>query len=344
MVLTLMRMIPDDVHMEAHGKTQNISPFFRAFPVFPWLFIMIGPQVRAIHLLDCPVQNTECSIRLGDGRRLGYAEYGDPQGRPLFYCHGFPASRLEAALLDSAARRRGVRVIAADRPGSGLSDFQPGRRIRDWPNDVIELADALGINRFAMVGVSGGGPYALACARYIPQRLTAVGVVCGLGQVGEPWALREMLWNRRLAFVLARRFPSLLKLFYAVFFGPLLKRQPDAILSMIARTPSTADRQVLVRADVGRVLLASIRESVRTGPCGILHELPLYTHPWGFRPEEINIVVELWHGEADPIVPVAHTRALLKRLAHAHSVILPGEGHFSLPINHMDGILRALAR
>lgn len=246
-------------------------------------------------------------------------------------------------MLDSAARRHGVRVIAPDRPGCGLSDFQPGRRIRDWPNDVIELADALGIDRFAMVGVSGGGPYALVCARYIPQRLTAVGVVCGLGPVGESWALREMLWNRRLAFVLARRFPSLLKRFYAVFFGPLLRWQPAAILSMIARTPAMADRQVLERADVGCVLLASIRESVRTGPFGILYELPLYTHPWDFRPEEIDIAVELWHGEADPIVPVAHTRALLERLAHSRSVILPGEGHFSLPINHMDEILRALA-
>jgi pimeloyl-ACP methyl ester carboxylesterase len=293
--------------------------------------------------LGRPVQNSECSIRLGDGRRLEYAEYGDPRGRPLFYCHGFPASRLEAALLDSAARRRGVRVIAADRPGCGLSDFQPRRRIRDWPNDVIELADVLGIDRFAMVGVSGGGPYALACARYIPRRLTAVGVVCGLGPVGESWALRDMLWNRRLVFVLARRWPSLLKLVHAVFFGPLLKRWPDAILSMIARTPATKDRQVLVRADIRRALLASMRESVRRGPCGILHELPLYTHPWDFRPEEIDIVVHLWHGEADPVVPVAHTRALLKRLSHTRPLILPGEGHFSLPVNHMDGILRALA-
>lgn len=289
------------------------------------------------------VQNTECSIHLGDGRRLGYAEFGDPQGRPLLYCHGFPASRLEAALLEPAACALGVRVIAADRPGCGLSDFQSGRRIRDWPDDVIELADALGIDRFAMVGVSGGGPYALACARYIPERLRAVGVVCGLGPLAESWALRDMLWTRRLAFMLARRAPWSLRLIQAGLFGPLLRRRPEMILSMIARTPVIADRRVLLRADVGRVLLASIRESVHTGARGILYELPLYTRTWGFRPEEIDIAVDLWHGEADPIVPVTHTRKLLGRLAHVRPVILPGEGHFSLPINHMGSILRALA-
>ena len=131
------------------------------------------------------MRKTDGRIRLADGRRLGYAEYGDPEGKPLFYCHGFPASRLEAALLDPSARKAGVRVVAADRPGCGLSDFQPDRRIGDWPGDVVELAGALGIDRFAVVGVSGGGPYALACARKIPQRLTAAAVVCGLGPVGE---------------------------------------------------------------------------------------------------------------------------------------------------------------
>jgi pimeloyl-ACP methyl ester carboxylesterase len=288
------------------------------------------------------VQSSDCSIRLNDGRRLGYAEFGDPGGRPLFYCHGFPASRLEAALLDPAARRCGVRVVAADRPGFGLSDFQAGRRIRNWPDDVAALADVLGIDRFAIVGVSGGGPYALACARFIPRRLTAVGVVCGLGPVGEPWALRDMLWSRRLVFVLARRAPWLLSLVHRDLFAPLLRRRPDAILSMISRASVAADRRVLARTDVGRALLASIREAVRAGPDGMRHELQLYTRAWGFRPEEIDVTVDLWHGETDPIVPVAHTRVLLGRLAHVRCVILPGEGHFSLPIIHMHAILRDL--
>lgn len=289
------------------------------------------------------MQKTDCSVCLGDGRRLGYAEYGEPEGKPLFYCHGFPASRFEAALLDPAARKARLRVVAADRPGCGLSDFHPGRRIGDWPDDVVELADALGIDRFGIVGVSGGAPYALACARKIPHRLTAVGVVCGLGPVSESRALRDMLWSRRLVFSLARHAPWLLRLGYAAVFEYLLRRRPTTILSMIARTPVLADRRVLQRPEVRRALLASIQESVREGSRGILYELSLYTREWDFRPEEITLTVDLWHGGMDPVVPVGHARALLKQLPRARPVILPGEGHFSLPIDHMESILLALS-
>jgi pimeloyl-ACP methyl ester carboxylesterase len=288
------------------------------------------------------MQKTDGRIYLGDGRRLAYAEYGDPQGKPLFYCHGFPASRFEAALLDPAARKAQVRIVAADRPGCGLSDFQPHRQIGDWPGDVVELADALGIDRFAIVGVSGGGPYALACARKIPQRLTAVGVVCGLGPVNESRALRDMLWSRRLVFSLARRTPWLLRLSYAAVLRPLLRRRPTAILSIIERTPVLPDRRVLERPETRRVLLASIQEAFRGGSRGILYELSLYTREWDFRPQEIALTVDLWHGEADPIVPVVHARILAKQLPRVRPVILPGEGHFSLPIIHMERILRAL--
>jgi pimeloyl-ACP methyl ester carboxylesterase len=288
------------------------------------------------------MQKTDCRIRLADGRRLGYAEYGDPEGKPIFYCHGFPASRLEAALLDAAARKTRVRVVAADRPGYGLSDFQPRRRIGDWPGDVVELADALGINRFSIVGVSGGGPYALACARKIPQRLAAAAVICGLGPVTEPWATRDMEWNRRLIFSVARRTPWLLRVLYGAVFDPVLHWHPATILSVISRTPVLPDRAVLERPDVRQALLASILESVREGPGGILHELSLYTHDWDFRPEEIAMTVDLWHGDADPVVPVVHARRLAERLPRLQPVILSGEGHFSLPINHMEGILSAL--
>ena len=288
------------------------------------------------------MHNTDSQFVLYDGRRLGYAQFGDLQGNPLFYCHGFPASRLEAALIDAAAKRCRVRVVAADRPGFGLSDYQPGRRIGDWPNDVVELADVLGIDRFAIVGVSGGGPYALACACRIPRRLVAVGVVCGLGPMSESWALRGMFWSRRLVFTLARRAPALLKLVHGFVFDPLLRRHPEVILSMILRTPVAADRRVLQRPDVGTTLLASIQESVREGPRGILHDLLLYTQAWDFQPQEIDLAVDLWHGEADPIVPVAHTRALVRQLPKARAVFLPREGHFSLPLDHMENILRTL--
>jgi len=117
--------------------------------------------------------NTECrEITLRDGRMLAYAEYGSPKGLPIIHCHGTPSSRVEGDLTfsDTLAAELGVRIIVPDRPGMGRSDFQPNRCIVDWPNDVLELASALGLETFAVLGSSGGAPYAAACAALIPTR------------------------------------------------------------------------------------------------------------------------------------------------------------------------------
>ena len=118
-------------------------------------------------------------IKLKDGRALGYAEYGAPEGKPIFYFHGFPGSRLDWMLSDSdnSANELNARIIAVDRPGMGLSDFKRDRKILDWPDDVVELADILQIERFSVLGISGGGPYTFACAFKIPERLTRTAIV-----------------------------------------------------------------------------------------------------------------------------------------------------------------------
>jgi pimeloyl-ACP methyl ester carboxylesterase len=123
------------------------------------------------------------TIQLHDGRTLGYAEYGSSHGKTIFYFHGHPGSRFEARFLAEQTVQYGVRLIGVDRPGMGLSSFKRGRRILDWPDDAAELADSLQIEHFAVVGFSGGGPYALACAHKIPQRLTACGIISGVGHI-----------------------------------------------------------------------------------------------------------------------------------------------------------------
>jgi pimeloyl-ACP methyl ester carboxylesterase len=123
------------------------------------------------------------NLSLSDGRKLGFAEFGEMQGKPVFYFHGFPGSRLEARLAEKISRDSHIRFIGIDRPGFGVSGFKPKRTLLDWPDDVIELADALGIDRFSTLGVSGGGPFAAACAHQIPDRLISVGIVCGMGPV-----------------------------------------------------------------------------------------------------------------------------------------------------------------
>jgi pimeloyl-ACP methyl ester carboxylesterase len=281
-------------------------------------------------------------VRLPDGRRLGYAEFGDPLGRPVLYFHGFPASRLEARLAHEAALRTGVRLVAADRPGSGLSDFLPERTLSDWPVDVTSLAESLGLGRFAILGVSGGGPYAAACACLMPQRLTAVGIVGGLGPLAKAKAGREMQPAARFSFFLARRAPKMTGILYRGMVVPFFRFLPAIPLALLSAGAPPRDREVLQRPGVKRVLLASLAEAFRQGGRGAVQELLLYSRPWGFDPAAIRARVEFWHGERDATVPVSMGRNLAAIIPGCKATFLPEEGHFSLPVDHAEEILRAL--
>lgn len=282
------------------------------------------------------------TLRLEDGRLLGYARYGDPEGRPVFYFHGFPGSRLEARLADRVAARLGVHLIAVDRPGFGLSDFKPRRTIFEWPDDVVKIADALGINRFATIGVSGGGPYAAACALRIPQRLTAVGIVCGLSPLDTLESTDQIIRQNHLTFFLGRRLPwlariSLWRIAYQV------RRNPEGILArMIAGLPDP-DKAVLARPEVKTTMEENVVEAFRSGSRGAACELLLYTRPWGFLLKDIATRIDLWHGEQDASVPPTMGRYQACTIPDCHAIFCPDEGHFSLVINHMEEILRRFA-
>ena len=125
--------------------------------------------------------NFDRTIKLKDGRTLGYIDIGNKEATPIFHFHGYPGSRLEALLLADRDIINSIRIISVERPGMGLSDFKKGRTLLDWPDDVVELADALKIDKFAVEGISGGGPYAAACAYKIPERLISCGIISGLG-------------------------------------------------------------------------------------------------------------------------------------------------------------------
>jgi pimeloyl-ACP methyl ester carboxylesterase len=281
------------------------------------------------------------TYRLQDGRLLGYAEFGDPLGRPVFYFHGLPGSRLEAAFMDEPARKWGLRIIAPDRPGFGLSDFQPRRTIKDWPTDIAALADDLGLDRFAVVGNSGGGPYAAACARYLPRRLRGAVLVCSLGPLDPPESLSKLPPWPRFVFAIARRSPHLLALFvHTTIF--CLRRCPEPVLGLMAWRASPADRTVLTRAEGRRLLGQSFREAIRQGEQGGILELQLLTRPWGFRLEEIATEVTLWYGGQDRTVPPWLCAAQAAAIPRCRGHFLPEEGHFSLPANHMEEILKIL--
>jgi len=279
-------------------------------------------------------------IRLRDGRLLGYGEFGDPAGKPLFFFHGFPGSRLEAQLGRDAAARKGVRIVAPDRPGMGLSDFKPGRRIADWPDDVVELADALGIERFAVAGVSGGGPYAAVCALRIPDRLTGVGIISGVGPFDVPGAAAQMNRMNQLLFGLARRAPSLAAV--PIWLeGLVVRRFPERAMQLMERALPECDRAILARPEVHSLMIADVTEAFRSGSRGAVWELGLYSRAWGFRLEDITVPVHLWQGDADTNVPVAMGRYQASVIPTCHATFYPGEGHF-LVVDRIEEMLDAL--
>src|SRR5580658_10177759 len=143
-----------------------------------------------------PQQHT---IKLQDGRLLGYAEYGDPNGVPIFYFHGFPGSRLEAEKFNEIAMANHYRLIGIDRPGMGLSSIDKKRSILSWATDVVNLADHLNINQFSIIGHSGGGPYVAACAYTIPQRLNGATIVSGMAPLEIPEIQESMATGKKIA-------------------------------------------------------------------------------------------------------------------------------------------------
>ena len=281
------------------------------------------------------------TLSLPDGRRLGYADLGDPRGAPAFFFHGWPSSRLEAIRAHRAARRLRVRLLALDRPGYGLSDFHPGRTLRDWPDDVARFADAMGLERFAVVGNSGGGPYALACAWRLADRVACTALVAALGPCDDDAARRPLPAWARLGLGLAFRAPRCAAAVYRLL-GTVPRRAPNLLLAQGAFTLCPADRRALREVRFRRLIERTYREAHRQGSRGPAHDVLLYSRPWGFGPEDVAAPVRLWHGECDTIVPVAMGRALARRLPRCRATFLPGEGHFSLMARSPATVLGAL--
>jgi pimeloyl-ACP methyl ester carboxylesterase len=207
------------------------------------------------------------TLLLRAGRRLGYAEYGTPDGEPGFYFHGHPGSRLEAELADEASAEAGLRLIALDRPGYGLSDFQLDRTLLDWPRDVEEAADALGLERFSVLGSSGGGPYALACAHELTERVTRAGVVSGVGPHDAPGATDGMRWQNCVGFQLGARFPPLARLIMWSMERQM-RRSRTRVLAAVAEAMSPADAEIARGPEVRDLLGAVIAEALRQGSRG----------------------------------------------------------------------------
>lgn len=279
-------------------------------------------------------------VRLPDGRRLGYSEYGAREGRPVFFFHGFGTSRVICPPQEPAIEM-GIRLIAVDRPGIGLSDALPGRRLLDWSTDVADLADVLDIDAFSVIGWSGGGPYALACAHALRERIAAVGLVSSpapLTGTPESGYLRRLDRNAVRA---AGRAPWVIRL--ALWhWGRPQRRDATRFFEDSVAEMSAADQAVLAAPELRGRMIANSAELYRQGGRGMYDEALILARPWGFAPNQIRVPVHVWHGVLDETVPLAMADFLVREIPAAHANLLRDEGHHLL-YRRWPEILAALA-
>jgi pimeloyl-ACP methyl ester carboxylesterase len=282
-------------------------------------------------------------LELKDGRKLGYAEYGDLSGKPMFHFHGYVGSRLEAKLFGEKIKEHGVHVISVDRPGIGLSDFQPKRTLLDWPDDIIELADHLGLNKFVVEGMSGGGPYAAACAYKIPERLTCCCIVAGLGP--RDMDRKGMMSSNRTFFFFARRMPFIVKMLMKGQMKTFenAEKTEKVMKKEIEKLPEP-DKKIMMDKKFLDIMIAEIKEAFRNGVNGPAYEGKIYARPWGFDLKDISpdIQVYIWHGDSDVNVPISMGRKMCELIPNCQGKFYPNEGHLSVGQNHLDEILETL--
>lgn len=256
---------------------------------------------------------------------MGYAIWGTSSGRWVLYLHGVPGSRLSAGLAHSTAQRLGLSLLSVDRPGYGLSDNVSDASLNAWPETVRELVDHLGIERFYIVGLSGGGPYALSCASLLPDRVVAAAIVSGMGPA-VPEVRKKMPRLNRAFLFHARYLPWLLRL-EAPAARVLLNRYPDFLIESMRRGAGSSDRQILSDPLIVQALRTDIAESIRQGPWGMVADAAAFVSDWDSIVRSISTRIDLWHGAADRIVPIESAHHLAERLDNRRTFFLEGEGH-----------------
>ena len=269
----------------------------------------------------------DTTVSLPDGRKLAYAEYGEAGEFPVFLLHGLPGSRLVWGSLPGDPFPAGVRIVAPDRPGYGRSDANPGRTLLTWADDVIALANALGIVRFAIVGVSGGGPGALACAWKFPQRLSSVGVVASPAPTDAPGVFEGMSRTNTFFMKLAWRIPWLSNL-NTRLVGAFVRHNQARYIEVMQGKVDEVDRALLRQSGIRSVLTDEFTEALRAGTQGMVDDMAAnHGRPWGFPLSEISVPVHVWSCERDRSVPPAMAQRLIEEIPGCASTLVADAGH-----------------
>lgn len=279
-----------------------------------------------------PSPRIDDTIVLQDGRNLAYAEWGDPDGQPVFLLHGSPDSRLFCpdtyGRVDRTSAECGARLITLDRPGYGKSSARPGLTLLGWVDDLIQLADVLRLERFALTAMSGGGPYGMACGVRIPERITRLGLVSTMAPQDEIPRLGEDDWPERAAVLeLVRRDPYL-----AV--DAVQRREAWAVetpeaLADPANWPEI-DRWAAEDSEIARAFVDEHREAIRQGLTGATWDWIARNAPWGFSTRDVGTETFIWHGDHDEILPLNNFEFLASTIPGAQSRLWKDEGHLAI--------------
>jgi pimeloyl-ACP methyl ester carboxylesterase len=266
-------------------------------------------------------------LRRGDGSVIALEVVGEQDAAPVLFCHGLADSRLSARWFRQAARELGLRVMAPDRPGIGGTDAYRLGRLADWAEEVKLILDRLGVGSAAVLGVSGGGPFAAAVAARIPSRVSRLVLVSPLGL--PAWPTQGMATGERLSLGLAKRVPS----FGGWSLGrlaALARRRPRLFLSLAASSLPDIDTRALAQPAMRESFLTSYLEAFRRGSWGVAQDLRVLTRPWGFDLAAITVPTLISHGDADTTVPLQHARLYAQAIPGARLQVHPGDGHFSI--------------
>ncbi len=283
------------------------------------------------------------TLNLSNGSAIALSEYGDPRGAAVFFCHGWPSSRTMAELADEAARDLGLRIISPDRPGIRASQFQPNRRLLDWPPLLNEVADLLGIGRFRILAISGGAPYAYASGWMAPERVEKIAVVSGAPPLDGLNDLDGLLPIHRRLLLLRQSRPRLLRTLFHLARPFAAMRMPIRFRPLLLKFLQPCDARVLSESRAFEVCFESARQAWRSSSLGVITDAEIYATPWGFPLEEVNVPITLWHGTKDRTFAYRLARNVAGRLPNCQFKLIEGAGHYSLPIRYVREILADLA-
>jgi pimeloyl-ACP methyl ester carboxylesterase len=293
-------------------------------------------------------ENQEKPLTLLDGRKFSYSIYGKDDGFPVFYNHGFPSCKKEFKLWNLCVKTsHKLKWISFDRPGIGFSDPKRRRKLLDLPDDIIELADFLKIDKFAVVGASGGGPYGAACAYKIPSS-RLVGLLL-LSAIGPMYKVKYEGIDPYFesSFNMTRKFPLISRLFIHFKMAPTFKsfeKYYKSIQKSFPEMPDSPDKKWMIKPEIIQYIAEMQTLAFRQGSKGIFQDQLIYAKYWGFKAKDIpsEIPVTIWHGKADINAPVSMAEYYNKEISHSQAHFLDNEGHFSGGLNHFDNIVADL--